>query len=177
MTRRSICLHGPESTGKSTLGPRLATALGGRYVAEYGRDYAEANGTAFTMADLVAIAEGHDRATAAALAAGPRPIVTDTDPLMTAAWAQMLFGQVDPWFDRWNAPADLYLVFDIDLPWVDDGTRLFGTAAARRRFLTVAIAQLDARGLPWAWVRGTGEARFAAAMAAAMRFGFGERGC
>ena len=55
---RSICLHGPESTGKSTVGPRLAKALGGQYLPEYGRDYAEAHGTDFTMADLLAIARG-----------------------------------------------------------------------------------------------------------------------
>src|SRR3546814_5499655 len=39
--------HGAESTGKSTLAPRLASRLGARVVPEYGRTYAEANGTEF----------------------------------------------------------------------------------------------------------------------------------
>jgi len=167
---RTVCLHGPESTGKSTVGPRLAAALGTPYVAEYGREWAEAHGTDFTMADLVAIAEGHDAATRAALAEGRYPVVLDTDPLMTAAWAEMLFGRVDPWFDAWTGTADLYLLFDIDLPWLEDGTRMFGSAAARRRFLEVSRAQLERRGLRYVTIRGTGEARYAAALAAVRQF-------
>ena len=42
---RHICLHGAESTGKSTLAPRLAFRLGALVVTEYGRTYCEANGT------------------------------------------------------------------------------------------------------------------------------------
>lgn len=163
---RSVCLHGPESTGKSTVGPRLARALGGRYLPEYGRDYAEAHGTDFTAADLVTIGRGHDAAARAAIAAGPWPVVQDTDPLMTAVWADMLFGRRDPWFDAWAGEADLYLLFDIDLPWVEDGTRLFGTPALRRRFFDLSRAELERRGVRWALVRGEGEARFAAALAA-----------
>lgn len=166
MTLRSVCLHGPESTGKSTVGPRLAAALGGVYVPEYGRTYAEAHGTDFTMADLVAIAVEHDAQTRAALAGGLYPVIVDTDPLMTAVWADMLFGTRDPWFDAWRATADLYLLFDIDLPWHDDGTRQFGTTALRTRFFDLAKAELDRRGVRWAPVRGQGEARYAAAMAA-----------
>ena len=166
MTLRSVCLHGPESTGKSTVGPRLARHFGSPYVAEYGRTYAEERGTDFTMADLVAIAEGHDRAARAAVAAGPHPAILDTDPLMTAAWAMMLFGRRDPWFDAWRGTADLYLFLDTDLPWVADGTRLFGTVTERARFRAAAMAELTRRDLPFVVVRGQGEARYDAARAA-----------
>ena len=177
MTLRSICLHGPESTGKSTIGPRLAGVLGTPLVPEYGRAYAEAHGTAFTMADLVAIAQGHDAATRAALAAGPHPVILDTDPLMTAVWADMLFGRRDPWFDDWQDTADLYLLFDIDLPWVEDGTRMFGTAAARQRFFDLSRAELQRRGLPWRLVGGTGTARWASVADAIRPFGIIADGC
>ena len=113
---RTICLHGPESTGKSTLAPRLARALGGAVVDEYGRTFAEANGLEFTMNDLVTIAETHDGITRAMAAGGIDPLILDTDPLMTAVWADMLFGKRDPWFDTWTGTADLYLLLDIDLP-------------------------------------------------------------
>ncbi|MBJ6121635.1 AAA family ATPase [Sphingomonas mollis] len=166
MTIRSVCLHGPESTGKSTVGPRLAAWLGTPYVAEYGRDYAEAHGTDFAVADLVAIAEGHDRLARGAIATGPHPVILDTDPLMTAAWAAMLFGRRDPWFDAWTGTADLYLLFDIDLPWVDDGTRLFGSVEARARFMAASVAVLEERGLAYVTIRGSGEARYDAARAA-----------
>lgn len=163
---RTICLHGPESTGKSTLGPRIAQALGGLYVAEFGRTWSEAKGLGFTMTDLVAIAKGHMAATREALNRRPAWVVLDTDPLMTAVWADMLFGERDPWFDRFTDTADFYLMFDIDLPWIPDGTRMFGTEELRAHFFELSREELDRRGLPWALVSGDGEARFENAMQA-----------
>lgn len=163
---RIICLHGPESTGKSTLGPRIADALGGLYVAEFGRTWSEAKGIGFTMTDLIAIAKGHMAATREALNRRPPWLVLDTDPLMTSVWAEMLFGQRDPWFDRFTETADFYLMFDIDLPWVPDGTRMFGTPELRSRFYELSRAELERRGLPWALVGGQGEDRFDNALAA-----------
>lgn len=165
MTRR-ICLHGAESTGKSTLAPRLAARLGGLVVPEYGRTYAEANGTEFDEADLLAIFRGHVAATHAALAQRPLWLVLDTDPLMTQAWAVMLLGRRLPEIDAWDEVADLYLVPAMDLSWEEDGTRLFGSDLARRQFMDVAIGELERRKLRWAWVEGEGDARLASALAA-----------
>ncbi|GAO39844.1 hypothetical protein SCH01S_39_01290 [Sphingomonas changbaiensis NBRC 104936] len=172
---RTICLHGPESTGKSTLGPRIANALGGTYVAEFGRTWSEAKGIGFTMTDLVAIAKGHMAATREALNRRPAWLVLDTDPLMTAVWADMLFGERDPWFDRFTETADFYLMFDVDLPWVPDGTRMFGTEALRGKFFELSRAELERRDLPWALVGGHGDDRFENAMKAIGEAA--ERGC
>jgi NadR type nicotinamide-nucleotide adenylyltransferase len=172
---RTICLHGPESTGKSTLGPRIAKALGGLYVAEFGRTWSEAKGIGFTMTDLVAIAKGHMAATREALNRRPPWLVIDTDPLMTAAWADMLFGERDPWFDRFTETADFYLMFDIDLRWVADGTRMFGTDELRRKFFDLSRAELERRDLCWALVGGRGEGRFDNSMKAIEEAA--DRGC
>ena len=163
---RHICLHGAESTGKSTLAPRLAARLGGLVVPEYGRTYAEANGTEFGEADLLAIFDGHVAATQAALAQKPEWLISDTDPLMTQAWAIMLHGRRLPEIDAWTDTADLYLVPAMDLPWQEDGTRLFGSDLARRQFMDVALAELDRRKLPWAWITGDGNERVENALAA-----------
>jgi NadR type nicotinamide-nucleotide adenylyltransferase len=163
---RTICLHGPESTGKTTLGPRIAEALNGIYVEEFGRTWSEAKGIGFTMTDLVAIAKGHMASLRDAQQRRPAFIVTDTDPLMTAVWAEMLFGLRDPWFDRFKDTADFYLMFDIDLPWVPDGTRMFGTDELRTRFFELSKHELERRGVPWAFVGGQGEDRFKNAMRA-----------
>ena len=163
---RHICLHGAESTGKSALAPRLARALGGVVVPEYGRAYCEANGTDLDAADLLAIFHGHVAATQAALATGPAWLVSDTDPLMTQAWAVMLLGERLPAIDAWTDVADLYLVPAMDLPWEEDGTRLFGSELARMQFMDVALAELDRRQLRWAWVEGEGDTRLQSALAA-----------
>lgn len=166
MTLRSICLHGPESTGKSTMAPRLARHFDTQCVAEFGRTYCEQFGTDLTMADLIMIAHAHDAKTQAAIGQGRTPVILDTDPLMSAVWADMLFGRRDPWFDRWENTADLYLLFDIDLPWVEDGTRMFGTEAARRRFFDLSRRELERRGVRWALVGGEGSRRYLNALAA-----------
>ncbi|MBY0583406.1 MAG: ATP-binding protein [Sphingomonas sp.] len=163
---RTICLHGPESTGKSTLIDQLARHFDTMFVPEYGRTFAERRGTDFTMADLVQIADTHDAMTQSALASGADPLFLDTDPLMTAVWADMLFGTRDPWFNKWKATADLYLLLDTDLPWINDGTRMFGTAETRRRFFDLSRAELERRGVVWTLVGGQGDARFQNALGA-----------
>jgi len=174
MTPRSICLHGPESTGKSTMMPRLAQHFGGvPTVAEFGRAYCEAFGTDLTMADLVEIGKGHDAKVRHALAERHYPVILDTDPLMTAVWADMLFGRRDPWFTTWTNTADVYLLFDVDLPWVGDGTRMFGGERQRRRFFERCRDILDERGVRWATVSGQGSARYLSALHAIERLSSG----
>ncbi|MGH6780494.1 MAG: AAA family ATPase [Sphingomonadaceae bacterium] len=163
---KTICLHGPESTGKSMLAPRLAAHFGCGFVPEYGRTYCETHGIDLAMDDLLAIALTHDATARQARSAAKEWLFLDTDPLMTAVWADMLFGWRHPWLEKWDDVADLYLLFDIDLPWVADGTRLFGDPADRERFMALSRAELDRRGLRWALVSGTGEDRFANALAA-----------
>ena len=49
-------------------------------------------------------------------------LIADTDALMTAAWCEMLLGERPA--ELMQAPkADLYLLLEPDLPWIDDGTR------------------------------------------------------
>src|SRR3546814_7556716 len=114
---RHICLHGAESTGKSTLAPRLAARLGGVVVPEYGRAYAEANGTEFAEVDLLPIFDGHVAATRDEMAQNPEWLMSDTDPMLTQAWAIMLLGRRLPALDAWRGTAARSLVPALDLPW------------------------------------------------------------
>lgn len=148
-----ICFHGAESTGKSVLVAKLAGEMGLPWVPEYGRDWAEVHGTDFTMDDLLAIAAGQDRAMREAADGQPRLLLLDTDPLMTAAWAEMLFGAVPDALMAYKK-AELYLLFAADTPWVADGTRFFGSAAARAKFAAVAEAVLVRAGVPFTRIGG-----------------------
>jgi nicotinamide riboside kinase len=60
-------------------------------------------------------------------------LIEDTDPLLTAAWAQMLLGQRVPELETLPR-ADLYLLLDADVPFVQDGIRYFADGGGRRRF-------------------------------------------
>jgi NadR type nicotinamide-nucleotide adenylyltransferase len=165
MTKR-ICLHGPESTGKSTLGTRLAAHLACEVVPEYGRAYCEAHGTDIGMAELVHIGQTQDAMNQAAAAREGAIVLFDTDPLITAVWAEMMFGARDPWFDSFSSYADLYLLLDIDLPFVDDGLRVYASPEQRQRFFDLCKAELDRRGVRYALIQGEGEERFKAALQA-----------
>lgn len=149
-----ICLHGAESTGKSV----LAARLGYPCVPEYGRAYCEERGTELTMADLLAIAAGQDAAMRRATAEQPEVLLLDTDPLMTAAWARMLFGEVpDPLFAY--PRADLYLLFSADVPWIADGTRYFGRDAERTKFAAICEDILQETGVVYRHVSGSWQER------------------
>ncbi len=164
-----ICFHGAESTGKSVLSAQLAKELGLPLVPEYGRDYAEAHGTDFTMADLLAIAAGHEAQVRAVEQGGAALCLLDTDPLMTAAWAEKLFGEVPAELLAYPK-ADLYLLFEADVPWVEDGTRLFGTAPERARFAAVAEEMLVRTGVRFVRISGSWAEREAQVRAALTRY-------
>ena len=160
-----VCFHGAESTGKTALAQTLAAEWGVPLVAEYGRTYAETVGTDFTMADILAIAREQDRQMQAANAGDPRLVLLDTDPLMTAAWAEMLFGEAPSELLAYDK-AELYLLFSPDVPWVFDGTRFFGLHEARDQFAGIAEDILKRTGVPYRTISGDWAEREAQARAA-----------
>jgi HTH-type transcriptional regulator, transcriptional repressor of NAD biosynthesis genes len=163
--RRTICLHGAESTGKTTLAAALAQETGALIVGEYGRSHCEVHKEPLALDDLLLIGAAQAAMIAAAAPyAGPL-LIADTDALMTAAWTEMLLGHRPA--ELMAAPkADLYLLFEPDLPWVDDGTRFFSDPADRHRFANIVEQVLVDAGVPFVRIAGQGEARLAAARAA-----------
>ena len=149
----SVCFHGAESTGKSVLAEKLAHEFSGTWVPEYGRTYCEERGTDLGMDDLLAIAEGQAMAVEAASAAKPKLLLLDTDQLMTAAWAEMLFSEVPHELTAYPK-ADLYLLFTPDVPWIDDGTRFFGKGPLRSRFAALAEEVLIRSGVKYVTISG-----------------------
>lgn len=153
-----ICFHGAESTGKSTLASKLAAEFDCPLVPEFGRIHAESEGIRFTVDTLKSIAAEQDRLIGVA-AQGASPLVLiDTDPLMTAAWAHMLFGRIPDELLAYPK-ADLYLLFAPDVPWEYDGTRFFGLHEARAEFAEVAERLLKEAGVPYRSISGDWKAR------------------
>lgn len=152
---KRVCLFGPESTGKSTLAEYLGNAYKTVVAPEYGRTYTEAFGHEnLTHDDLRHIVEGHVATVAAAKRQANKILIEDTDPVMTAVWSDMLLGKRDAWFDTFADYADLYLLTDVDIPWVNDGTRYFDNDADRRRFFETCEAELVKRKVRYVKVSG-----------------------
>ncbi|MDR3526577.1 MAG: AAA family ATPase [Rhizomicrobium sp.] len=167
---KTVCLFGPESTGKSTLARKLAAHYGTIAAPEYGRTYCEEFGTYCTADDLRAIVKGQRALEYAAKRQANRFLILDTDRLMTALWADMLLGVRPPDLDAIEETADFYIFPDIDIPWADDGTRYFPGDDARRRFYAACRDELVKRGLPFASIGGEHDNRLKAAIAAVDKF-------
>jgi NadR type nicotinamide-nucleotide adenylyltransferase len=162
---RTICLHGVESTGKSVMAERLARHFGTIWVPEYGRAHCEAHGVDLAEGDLLLIGRAQQAMIEASLPLCEKRLIVDTDALMTAAWCEMMLGHIPDSLLAWPK-ADLYLLLEPDVAWIDDGTRVYGTDADRARFAAACRAVLDRAGVTWVSIGGSWEERFAKAAAA-----------
>jgi HTH-type transcriptional repressor of NAD biosynthesis genes len=136
---KKIILVGPESTGKTELSKALAKHYGGEYVPEYGRTYEEeyvkGEKRQFELDDLEYIAMGHVKhAKEIALRNAENGknnhiLILDTDSITTQIWSEIYFKKVPEKVmslqNDYIQKGDLYLLMDIDIPWVDDGMREF----------------------------------------------------
>jgi len=163
---RTVCLHGPESTGKSTLARELAAHFASVAVPEFGRLYCEIFGNDCDVEDLRTIRRGHDLLAAAGRRKARAILILDTDAVMTAIWADILIGTRPTDLDRIDDPADLYLLCDIDVPFAADNIRYFPDPAMRGKMFTQCRTELEKRKLAFAVIRGSREQRFAEAVKA-----------
>ncbi len=162
--QKHLILVGPESSGKSTLARKLVDKYGGPLVPEYGRPFEEYRPKGdYRAEELIEIARTHT-AHRAALAqyAGP-VLIEDTDPLLTAVWAEMLLGHPLPEVEDLIELPDLYALLHWDVPWADDPLRYFATPEDRRRFFNLIEAKLIAYGAHYRVLDGNYEAREAQA--------------
>lgn len=161
---KRVTLFGAESTGKTTLADLLAAHFDTVVAPEFGRFHTEAFGSGASLPeDMRQIVMGHLAGVEAAKLRANRVLVEDTDPVLTAIWSDALCGSRDPWFAAYADYPDLYLFCDIDMPWVDDGTRYFADSEVRRRFHEACERELVSRGVNFLRIVGTPEERWATA--------------
>ena len=136
--RLRVCLIGPECTGKTTLAEDLAAHFNATWVPEFAREYAERVGRELTVDDVEPIAKGQMAIEDAAPAEGL--VILDTDLISTVVYARHYYGHCPEWIEReaQTRKADLYLLTDIDIPWVPDSLR---DSAAPRESLYEKFAQ------------------------------------
>ncbi|MDF2771332.1 MAG: transcriptional regulator [Geminicoccaceae bacterium] len=124
---RRIALLGTESTGKTTIAERLAERFDTVWVREYGREYCETRpALGLTLPDFEAIAWGQATLEDEAALDANRVLICDTELHTTATWSDLVIGTRPAWLTAAARARhyDLVLLFDHDLPWVADGTRV-----------------------------------------------------
>lgn len=165
-----VVLTGSESTGKSSLAWRLAKHYDADYVPEFVRGYAEKKSGVLSFADHGPIARGQIAIEDEHIASGKPLLIQDTDLLSTVVYCGHYFGQCP----RWIADAahqrrpDLYLLCEIDVPWMPDGVRDRGHR--REEMQTLFRDAVVASKVPFAVVTGEGEERLTRATEAIEAF-------
>lgn len=184
-----IVAIGPESTGKSTLCELLARHYRTAWVPEYAREYLlrRGPGTPYGPADLVEIAKGQlDAEDKYALSllnnADFAPILSndldrkmlfiDTDMYVMKVWGEFVFGACPPFVTDQIAQRryDLYLLCNVDLPWVKDELREYPDLETRSALYDIYKGILVNQPVPWVDISGNPEERLGRAIAAVDKY-------
>lgn len=125
-----VCVLGAESTGTTTMAQALARHFHTCWVPEYGREYSEAkmdrrDGEAWRTDEFIHIAKEQNRREDLAARAADRVLICDTDAFATTLWHERYMGYKSPDVDAVakERRMDLYLLTDVNIPFVQDGYR------------------------------------------------------
>ncbi len=154
-----VVLTGSESTGKTTLAGQLAAFYSTEFVPEFVRTFTAQKGAPPSFADHGPITRGQIALEDEYRARGHALLVQDTDLLSTVVYCTHYFGHCPEWIEeaaRERRP-DLYLLCEIDLPWVADGVRDRGET--REEMQQLFRDAVSASGVPFATITGIGEER------------------
>lgn len=121
---KKICIYGPESVGKSVLTIELANIFQTNFVHEVARDFLFDNHNIDT--DLITkIAKTHSEFIFESLKSSNKLLFCDTDIITTQIYANHYLGYIpEVLFElEKKTQYDLYLLLNIDVPWVYDPLR------------------------------------------------------
>lgn len=171
---KKIVILGPESTGKSTLCRQLAAHYDTTWVEEYARAYLLKNGAAYSYENLLDIAKGQiaseEQAVQqlSAINQQPSAIFIDTDMHVMQVWCEFVFEKCQHWILNRIAERkyNLYLLCNIDLPWVKDELREYPDLISRRKLYCHYKDILINQSIPWIEVSGNYDERLEKAIRA-----------
>lgn len=192
---KKIVILGPESTGKSTLCKQLAEHYKTLWCPEYAREYLLKHGMNYNFDDLLTIAKGQialeDKyAEEVGKTGGPEDrrviaddniisseladsitsglLFIDTDMYVMKVWCEFVFDNchrfiLDQIVER---KYDLYLLCNVDLPWVEDELREYPDLESRQRLYYIYKDIMINQPIPWIDVSGGYEERLQKAVRA-----------
>jgi NadR type nicotinamide-nucleotide adenylyltransferase len=171
---------GPESTGKSSLCESLAQHYNAIACPEYAREYLLANGTHYTFEDLLTIAKGQlaleekyaaiafDKWAANGKQTTKPLLFVDTDMYVMKVWCEYVFGKCHHFIldSLVESKCALYLLCNIDLPWVKDELREYPDLKSREELYHIYKDILINQQVRWAHVKGSSADRIQCAIEA-----------
>ncbi len=168
---KKIVIIGPESTGKSTLCTQLAAHYNTIWVEEYAREYLLKNGTDYNFEDLIDIAKGQialEEKYSKQLTLSDSKLFIDTDMHVMKVWCEFVFNKCHHWILNRIAERkyDLYLLCNIDLPWVKDELREYPDLKKRQKLYYHYKDLLVNQHVPWVDISGDYEQRLEKAIKA-----------
>lgn len=168
---KKIVIIGPESTGKSTLCEQLAAHYHTPWVEEYAREYLLKNGRDYSYENLLDIAKGQIQAEEEGT--GNRSltrsaIFIDTDMHVMKVWCEFVFEKCHHWILNRivERTYDLYLLCNIDLPWVKDELREYPDLKTREKLYHYYKDIMVNQHVPWVDISGNYETRLDTAIRA-----------
>ena len=179
---KKIVIIGPESTGKSTLCEQLAEHYNTSWCPEYAREYLLKNGTNYSFGDLLTIAKGQvgleDKLTEEIEELDPgvisknnkrnaghppaiRPFFIDTDMYVMKVWCEFVFDNCHRYILEQivKRTYDLYLLCNVDLPWVKDELREYPDLENRLKLYYIYKDIMVNQPVPWVNISGGYEER------------------
>ena len=169
-----VVVIGPESTGKSSLCEQLANHYKTEWVKEYAREYLLTNGTEYSYDNLIEIAKGQfalenaaiqlveNKATnTSASNSSSKIILLDTNMYVLKVWCEFVFEKCHPWILNQivENSYDLYLLCDVDLPWVKDELREYPDLEIREKLYHHYKDLLVNQSTPWVNISGNYQQR------------------
>lgn len=139
---KKVVIIGPESTGKSTLCVQLSEHFKTTWVKEYAREYLLTNGTDYSYENLLDVAKGQIEREELAVTnsatldeSSSSLVFIDTDMYVMKVWCEFVFDKCHHWILNTivEKKYDLYLLCNIDLPWVKDELREYPDLVTREK--------------------------------------------
>jgi NadR type nicotinamide-nucleotide adenylyltransferase len=183
---KKIAVVGPESTGKTTLCEQLASHYLTSWCPEFAREYLLKHGMNYEYDDLLTIAKGQivmEEGYVSSMANGQWSksrlentdhhslLFIDTDMYVMKVWCEFVFGKCHPWILNQIAERkyDLYLLCNVDLPWIKDELREYPDLVTREKLYHIYKDCMINQSTSWVDISGNFDERLQKAIVAVDR--------
>lgn len=151
---KKICFYGPESTGKSFMSKKMAAHFNTEYVPEVARELITAND--FTIDDICRIGKAQTERVLEKQRTSNRVLFCDSDLITTQIYSQHYLNEIPEILFELEKQITYnhYFLFDIDVPWIQDGLRDLGSEGQRKEMFSRFKTELEKRKIAYTLVRG-----------------------